>query len=156
MGKLSPHSVGSGVPKTGSVPAFNNVVETSPASSVVKIPFRGSSAVECAFSIGGLEQWQTGAAIVGGFPSIAVSCKHDHIYRKRQSAIVHALGNRSKRASLFRSGRDVFAMWYARRCESWIGSVECLVGDELAVSTPFTVCRKLHFAVQIIILHHFW
>ena len=71
MGKLSPHSVGSGVPKTGSVPAFNNVVETS-ASFVVKIPFGGSSAVEFAFSIGGLEQWQTGAAIVGGFPSTAV------------------------------------------------------------------------------------
>ena len=56
MGKLSPHSVGSGVLKTGLVPAFNNVVETSPASSVVKILFGGSSAVECGFSIGGLEQ----------------------------------------------------------------------------------------------------
>ena len=98
MGKLSPHSVGSGVPKTGSVPAFNNVVETSPASSVVKIPFGGSSAVEFAFSIGGLEQWQTGAAIVGGFPSTAVWCKHD-IYRKRQSATVNAFGNRSKLAT---------------------------------------------------------
>ena len=56
----------------GSVPAFNNVVETSPARSVVKVPCGENSAVECEFSIGGLEPKQTGAAIVGGFTSISV------------------------------------------------------------------------------------
>ena len=56
IGKFSPHSAGYGVLKTGSVPAFNNVVETSPARSVVKVPCGENSAVECGFSIGGLEQ----------------------------------------------------------------------------------------------------
>ena len=51
IGKLSPYSAGSGVLKTGSVPAFNNVIVTTPASSVVKIPLGGRSAVEYGLSI---------------------------------------------------------------------------------------------------------
>jgi len=56
IGKLSPHSAGQHVIKAGSVPACNNVVEISPASSAVKVQFGDISAVECGFSIGGLEQ----------------------------------------------------------------------------------------------------
>ena len=41
-------------------------------SSEVKVPLGESSAVECGFSIGGLEQYQTVAAIVSGFTSTAV------------------------------------------------------------------------------------
>ena len=48
------------------VPAFNNVVGTPPSTFEVKVQFRESSAGECGFSIGGLEQWQTDAAIVVG------------------------------------------------------------------------------------------
>ena len=42
----------------GSVPVFNNVVETSPAKFgiEVKVPLGEIFAVECGFSIGGLEQ----------------------------------------------------------------------------------------------------
>ena len=123
IGQRSPHSAGTGVLRTGSVPAFNNVVETSPANSVVKIPLGGSSAVECAFSIGGLEQWQTGAAIVGGFPSTAVWCKHDHIYRKRKSAIVHAFGNRSRLAFLLLGlGLGGTFLRWGMRCGVRVGS----------------------------------
>ena len=43
-------------------------------------------------------------------------------------------------------GCDTEAIW----------SMKCLMRCELAVSFPFTVCGKLHLAVQIIILHHFW
>ena len=55
IGKLSPHSAGQHVIKAASVPACNNVVEISPASSAVKVQFGEISAVECGFSIGGLE-----------------------------------------------------------------------------------------------------
>ena len=51
IGKLSSHSEGSGVLKTGSVPAFNNMIVTTPASTVVEIPLGGRSAVECGLSI---------------------------------------------------------------------------------------------------------
>ena len=94
---------------------------------------------------------------MGGFPSTAVCCKHDHIYRKRQSGNLHVVGNRSKLASLLLGLGLGGTFWEevgaaVRELDLW--SVECLVGDELAVSTQFTVCRKLHSAVQIIILHH--
>ena len=69
-------------------------------SSEVKAPLGESSAVECGFSIGGLKQYQTVAAIVSGFTSTAVWCKHDCIYRKRQSGNLHAVGNCSKLTSL--------------------------------------------------------
>ena len=49
-----------------------------------------------------------------------------------------------------------FAKRWACGCGSrWIWSVKRLMGYELAVRSPFTACGKLHFAVQIIILHHF-
>ena len=45
--------------------------EISPARSSGKVQFEEISAVECGFTIGGLERQQTGAAIVGEFRDIA-------------------------------------------------------------------------------------
>ena len=45
--------------------------EISPARSSVKVRFGEISAVDCGFTIGGLEWQQTGAATVGEFRDIA-------------------------------------------------------------------------------------
>ena len=55
-----------------------------------------------------------------------------------------------------------FLRRWATRCDSEvIWSMKCLMRYELAISwdmnwLSFTVRGKLHWAVQIIILHHFW
>ena len=54
----------------GLFPVCNDVDEISPARSSVKVQFGEISAVECGFTIGGLEWQQTGAATVGEFRDI--------------------------------------------------------------------------------------
>ena len=56
ISKLSPHSAVCCVMKAGSVPAYSNEVEISPASSAVKVQFGEISAIKCGLKIGGLEQ----------------------------------------------------------------------------------------------------
>ena len=54
--------------KGGLVPACNDVGEISPP--LVKVQFGEISAVECGFTIGGLEWQQTSVAIVDEFQDI--------------------------------------------------------------------------------------
>ena len=127
IGKLSSHSAGSGVLKTGSVPAFNNVIVTTPASSVVKIPLGGRSAVEYRLSIWFLSRGRLVLPL--WVDSQAMRCDENMIiFTGRDTAATFT--SLLIVASLLR-----FARRWARRCGSWIWSVECLVGDELAVST---------------------
>ena len=88
IGKLSPHSAGSGVLKTGSV----NVIVTTPASSVFKIPLGGRSAVECGLSIWFLSSSRLVQSLWVGSEAMRFWCK--------QSGNLHVVGNRSKLASL--------------------------------------------------------
>ena len=122
------------------------VVKTH-ASSLVKISHGGRSAVEYRLSIWFLSSTRLVLPLWVGPEAMRFDANMIIFTGRDKAATFTSL---VIVANLLR-----FARRWARRRRSWIWSVECLVGDELAVSTQFTVCRKVHSAVQIIILHHF-
>ena len=130
---------------------------TTPASSVVKIPLGGRSAVECGLSMWFLSSSRLVLPLWVGSQPMQFDVNMIIFTGRDKAATFTSLVIVANLLPCFwvQDWAGRFARRWARRCGSWIWSVECLVGDELAVSTQFTVCRILHSAVQIIILHHF-
>ena len=123
------------------------MIMTTAASSVVKIPLGGRCAVEYRLSIWFLSSSRLVLPLWVGSQAMRFDANMIIFTGRDKAATLTSL--------VIVANLLCFARRWARPCGSWIWSVECLVGDELAVSTQFTVCRKLHSAVQIIILHHF-